>query len=253
MPRLTSFELQLAISAAVAAGVFVSLHFTAAPYGRHTRGGWGPAVPNRLGWIVMEGVAAVAILVFYLREGPQITPAIVLLLVLWEMHYINRAFVYPLRLRTRGKRMPVTVMMMAMAYNMWNGYLNGRWLGEHAEAYTNEWMFRPAFVAGLAIFAAGFALNVWSDEILLRLRPGEETGYAIPRGGPFRFVSCPNYLGELIEWSGWALMAWSPAGLVFVVWTAANLVPRARSHHRWYREQFADYPAGRKAILPFVY
>ena len=142
---------------------------------------------------------------------------------------------------------------MAMAFNTWNGYLNGHWLGVHAAEYSAAWMGHFHFVAGLICFAAGFAINVHSDEILLRLRRGTETGYAIPRGGLFRFVSCPNYFGELVEWSGWALMTWSPAGLVFALWTAANLVPRARSHHRWYRTEFADYPRERKAIIPFVY
>ena len=27
---------------------------TTAPYGRHTRKGWGPLMDNRLGWILME-------------------------------------------------------------------------------------------------------------------------------------------------------------------------------------------------------
>ena len=29
-------------------------------------------------------------------------------------------------------------------------------------------------------------------------------------------------------------------GLAFCVFTAANLIPRARSNHRWYREKFPD-------------
>jgi protein-S-isoprenylcysteine O-methyltransferase Ste14 len=201
----------------------------------------------------MEGVAVVAIGVFFLRERPQMTPTLWLLLGLWELHYLNRAMIYPLRTRTRGKRMPLTVMLMAMAFNTWNGYLNGRWLGERAAQYTVDWMQRPAFIAGAIVFAAGLAINVWSDEILLRLRADSDSGYAIPRGGLFRFVSCPNYLGELIEWTGWTLMTWSPAALVFVIWTTANLVPRARSHHRWYRDKFVEYPANRRAIFPFVY
>ena len=48
-------------------------------------------------------------------------------------------------------------------------------------------------------------------------------------------------------------LVWSPAGLLFAVWTAANLVPRARSHHTWYKENFPDYPANRKAIAPFLF
>lgn len=75
----------------------------------------------------------------------------------------------------------------------------------------------------------------------------------IPSGGLYRFVSCPNYLGEIIEWSGWALATWSLGGLSFAVWTAANLLPRAISHHKWYRSRFPDYPPKRLAILPFIW
>lgn len=96
---------------------------------------------------------------------------------------------------------------------------------------------------------AGFALNLHSDNTLLKLRKPGETGYSIPQGGGFRYVSCPNYLGEVMEWAGWALATWSLAGLAFFVFTAANLVPRALSHHRWYRERFEDYPPGRRAII----
>ena len=49
------------------------------------------------------------------------------------------------------------------------------------------------------------------------------------------------------------MLTWSPAGLVFFLWTAANLVPRARSHHRWYQERFPDYPRERKAVIPWLY
>lgn len=37
-----------------------------------------------------------------------------------------------------------------------------------------------------------------------------------------------------------------------LLWTLANLLPRALAHHRWYGEQFDDYPRERKAILPFL-
>jgi len=97
------------------------------------------------------------------------------------------------------------------------------------------------------------ALNIDSSRRLLQLKKANPNDYSIPRGGLFRLVSCPNYLGEIIEWLGWALLTWSPAGLAFAAWTMANLVPRARAHHRWYRERFPDYPARRKALVPGLF
>jgi steroid 5-alpha reductase family enzyme len=102
------------------------------------------------------------------------------------------------------------------------------------------------------LFALGVYINIQSDNILLNLRKPGESGYKIPYGGMFRYVSSPNYLGEIIEWTGYALACWSLPALSFAVWTIANLVPRAIAHHRWYQRQFSDYPAERKALIPFV-
>ena len=46
---------------------------------------------------------------------------------------------------------------------------------------------------------------------------------------------------------------WRIAVIAFAIWTIANLLPRARSHHRWYRERFAEYPSERRAMIPFVF
>lgn len=66
-------------------------------------------------------------------------------------------------------------------------------------------------------------------------------------------MSCANYFGELVEWTGYAIMTQSPAAVLFALWTAANLVPRARTHHRWYLQNLKGYPTNRRAILPFLY
>ena len=95
-------------------------------------------------------------------------------------------------------------------------------------------------------------VNIKSDKILRDLRKPGETGYKVPRGFLYKYVSCPNYLGELMEWFGWALMTWSLPGLAFALYTLANLGPRALANHRWYKDKFADYPTERKALLPFI-
>jgi len=236
-----------------AAFVFVYLFFVPAPYGRHIRQGWGPTIPNRIGWILMETPAVLSILAFYLTARAPGASIVWVLLGAWQVHYIYRTYIFPFTLQDRGKRMPVAVMFSGMLFNVFNGYINGRYLAWNAEQYDSTWLTSPAFLAGIAIFAAGLFINITADRTLINLRKNRDTGYGIPHGGLYRWVSCPNYLGEIIEWSGWALMTWSPGGLVFAIWTAANLLPRAISNHRWYREQFTDYPSNRKAVIPFVW
>jgi steroid 5-alpha reductase family enzyme len=130
--------------------------------------------------------------------------------------------------------------------------LNGSYTSTYGSHLDAAWASDPRFAAGILLFAAGYALNKHSDAVLRNLRGPGETGYKIPQGGGYRWVSSPNYLGELITWTGFAVASWSPAALSFVVMTAANLVPRALTHHRWYREKFPDYPPERKAILPGI-
>ena len=72
-------------------------------------------------------------------------------------------------------------------------------------------------------------------------------------GQAYRWVSSPNYLGEIIQWAGWALATWSAAGLAFFALTIANLAPRARSNQRWYRSEFPDDPADRRALIPYLW
>jgi len=102
------------------------------------------------------------------------------------------------------------------------------------------------------MFVGGFIINQISDKTLLSLREFNSTGYSIPYGGLFKYVSCPNFLGELIQWGGFALMTWCLPSLSFFIWTFVNLIPRAIDHHKWYKSTFPDYPKERKAIIPFL-
>ena len=61
-----------------------------------------------------------------------------------------------------------------------------------------------------------------------------------------------DYLGEILEWAGWALATWSFAGSAFAVFTLANLLPRALANHGWFKTQFADYPSSRRALIPYL-
>jgi steroid 5-alpha reductase family enzyme len=249
--ELELFRLLLVGVYVAAAVAFAALLFVTAPYGRHARPGWGPSFTNRLGWILMESPAVFVFAAVYGVGDHRFEPVPLVLLSLWMLHYFHRALVYPFLMRRTGGRMPLTIVAMGFVFNLVNAWLNARWIS-HLGPYADGAGGGPWLWAGVAVFVAGLTLNRASDRSLLRLRDCDESGYSIPRGGAFRWVSCPNYLGEIIEWAGWALASRSPAALAFAVFTAANLVPRAVAHHRWYRANFADYPAHRRALVPFL-
>ncbi len=244
------FNVLLAGWIIMAVAVFVFLLFVNAPYGRHARGSWGPVVSDRLGWIVMEAPAALVFALYFIRGTAPRTAVSWVFLGMWEAHYIQRAFIYPLTMRGTGRRMAILVAGMGLFYNTVNACFSGFYLFTLSGGYSLGWLSDPRFILGAGLFLAGYVVNRQSDTMLRALRRPGESGYSIPQGGMFRYVSCPNYLGELAEWVGWAIATWSVPGLSFAIWTAANLAPRARAHDRWYREHFADYPPARKALLP---
>lgn len=237
---------------AIAVVTFVALFFVTAPYGRFTREGWGPRFSPRLGWILMESPSLITFVVLFALGHQRNHPVAIVFLLMWAFHYVHRSFVYPFRVRSSRPSITVSVVLMGAAFNVGNGYLNARYLFTLGPSLENSWFLDPRFIAGVILFLAGYILNQYSDKTLIALRRPGETGYKVPTGGAYRLVSCPNYLGEMVEWGGWALACWNLGALAFLVWTVANLAPRAIKTHQWYRQEFPDYPPERKAFLPFL-
>ena len=230
---------------------FFTLLFITAPYGRHNRSGWGPSIPSKWGWIIMESPAVLLFLPIFFAGSHWNASVPIFLCVLWQAHYIHRTYIYPFRIRTPSKPMPVVVMLLAFVFQCLNAYVNARWISHLGDTYTYT-LLSPSVLAGAALFGAGVFINQWSDYILINLRQPGETEYKIPYGGFFQWITCPNYFGEILIWCGWAWASWSVAGWTFAFFTIANLVPRALKHHSWIRTKFVDYPAQRKAVLPFL-
>jgi len=246
------FDIVLWCFAGIAVVVFVVLLFVTAPYGRHARSGWGPTLPNQWAWLLMELPAPVGMAVWF-AVGGRFDAVSIVFLVVWQLHYCQRTFVFPFLMRPGDPPMPLSIAMSGFMFNVFNTYVNGRWLFHLSDPNQASWLTDPRFIAGVAVFLIGFAVNLHSDHLLRGLRGPGETCFKVPRGGMFHYVSGANYLGELVEWAGWALMTWSIPTAVFALWTFANLTPRARSNHRWYRDTFPDYPGDRKAMIPFVW
>lgn len=103
-------------------------------------------------------------------------------------------------------------------------------------------------------FFIGMAINLHADHVIRNLRKPGDTRHYLPEKGFYRYVTSANYFGELVEWTGFALLTASPAAWVFVWWTAANLVPRADAIYKRYCEEFGKQAVGsRKRIIPYIY
>lgn len=219
-------------------------------YGRYMKESQKGTVPALLGWLLFESPQLCAFAVAFWLSADEPSSVGVGLFVVWQAHYVHRAILYPIRMRSRHKRFPIGGIVAGVVFNTINGVLNGYAVAVSEHLSSTAWLVDPRFVVGAVVFVVGWSINFHSDSLLIGLRKDGFGGYRIPRGGMFRWVSCANYTGEIVMWCGWALATWTLAGFAFAVFTISNLLPRALSHHRWYQREFADYPPERKAVLP---
>jgi len=231
-------------------GLFVAPILTfilPAYYGRYTTGSVFP-INAKLSWIVQESPAFFLPFYFMLNSGPLPTRNIVVLMMMIT-HYFQRSFIYALLIRS-AKPVPISITFFAFVFCAYNGVMQGVSLTK-VHDLGNDFT-EPCFVVGSVLWLLGFIANLHSDHILRNLRKPGETGYKIPRGGLFEYVSAANYAAESCEWIGFAIAANTFPAYAFAVYTLANLVPRGCSHHQWYLTKFEDYPKERKAVIPFL-
>ncbi|CAI5449461.1 unnamed protein product [Caenorhabditis angaria] len=205
------------------------------------------SVPAGLAWFIQEFPAFIIPFV-YTFQAKTYYGILANLLVL--SHYSNRTFVFPFRLRSKNGS-PWFIVLLAVGFCCWNGFIQGCWNANYQPEIRNiDWI---SIVPGVAIFLTGMLINHRADSILLNLRKPGESGYKIPRGELYEYISCPNYFGEIIEWTGYAIAVQSLPALAFAIFTFCNIGPRAIQHHQWYKSKFPDYPKDRKALIPFIW
>lgn len=241
---------------ALAVVVFFALYHVRAGYGLLRDGHWGPQIGNRWGWFLMESPVFLAMLVFWLCSPRRFDAVPLIFLCLFQLHYFNRSFIYPMLLKGRSK-MPLGIIVMGVVFNLLNAAMQGLWIFYLAPEgrYSIDWLTTPQFIIGVVVFFAGMVINMHSDHIIRHLRKPGDTGHYLPKGGMFRYVSSANYFGEILEWTGFAILTWSAAGAVFAIWTFANLVPRADAIYHRYAEMFGEEfcKAHLKRVIPFIY
>ena len=247
---------------AMAIIVFIALFFFKAGYGYLSASHWGPKINNKAAWVIMESPAFIFLLLYvidYLLSGRDTGNEKTVLLIMaafFLVHYFQRAFIFPFLMRGKSE-MPILIMLMGMTFNGLNSYFIGSWLFEFAPAgkYTMEWLSSPQFIIGGLVFLTGMLINLDSDHVIRHLRKPGDTKHYIPKKGLYKYVTSANYFGELTEWVGYAILTWSPAGLLFAVWTFANLAPRSKAMKEKYEQEFGDEykELKKKNLIPFIW
>ena len=259
-----TFDIFLIAMSATALVVFLCLYFIKAGYGMFRTKQWGWSIDNKVGWVLMEAPAFCGMLgltVAGLCGSPSGASSVLfpslLLAALFLLHYFQRSFIFPFKMQGKSK-MPVAIMMMGVVFNLLNALMQGGGLfwfpNETLGLPLSEWIAQPHAWAGIIVFFLGMGINMHSDHVIRHLRAPGDTKHYLPQKGVYRWVTSGNYFGELLEWTGFAIAAATPAAWVFVWWTAANLVPRAHAIHKHYHAEFGDEALGaRRRIIPFIY
>ena len=253
MPEFTKFQINIIalIWTIIGILVFPLLLKINAPYGKHINSKFGVMMPNRLGWVIME-IPSLIIISYFFLITPKISRFLLFVFILWIFHYFHRSLIFPFMTRTKNKKIPIVIVLMGLFFNVINAGLNGYWMSHFFEGQKLTPLLTFRFGFGIFMFVVGMYINIRADYKLINLRSKPTNGYKIPRGWMFEYISCPNYFGEILEWSGFVIIAWNLPALSFLIWTMANLIPRALASHKWYKQYFVDYPQNRKALFPGI-
>ena len=108
---LQAYEWFLWGMAALAVVVFIALYHVKAGYGLLRDGRWGPKIGNRLGWFLMESPVFIAMCLFWFCSSRRFEATPLVFFGLFQLHYLNRAFIYPLLLKGQSK-MPLGIIVM---------------------------------------------------------------------------------------------------------------------------------------------
>jgi len=241
--------------------VFITLQFITPAYGMTFNNRWGFSVRSNIGWFIMEAPVFFAMLLLYfISIIYNIRPFNIVTFTMFfffEFHYFQRSFIFPLLMKGQSK-MPISIIMTGFVFNTFNAIMQGGWLFffSPANQYPISWFWSWQFIVGTLIFLLGMVINIYSDRIIRNLRVDiTDNNYYLPKGWPFTKVSSANYLGEILEWIGFALLTWSVSGAVFLLWTCANIIPRSKAvyarYTQFFGKEFTDLK--RYKIFPWIY
>ena len=241
--------MQLALITSIAMLVFIT--FKAIPYGKnYTRGTslLRCEVRDRLAVILANLPGPVIFLyaqLYYPNGDVLSVPSLVYL-----AHYAHRVLVYPWFRSRQSKPWPLESVIYFAVTNFIVGITFARAL---IFGGTKHPIWLQLILAGACVcFAICAGIH---DYKLCSLRTAGDSGYQIPQGLLFKWVSGPNYLMELLEWT--VYLFYLPFGFYMAVtgiWLLVNITGRAEANHDAYTKRLfkSRYPEDRCPYVPFI-
>jgi 3-oxo-5-alpha-steroid 4-dehydrogenase len=218
---------------------------------------WGPlqmqyskfraasGMPSRPGMVILYAVPLVVLTVLaspYLA-APTEVQAVVFGAVF--LHFAKRVLESLFLHRYSGPMTITTVIMVTSLYSLLTGVIG------YLNRQPMPAMDGIAWV-GVLLFIAGEIGNFLHHRRLAQMRQSTMK-YVIPRGLLFDYAICPHYFCELVAWFGILLMARHFALLLLFLFMVGYLTTRAVKTLRWYRQEFPNFPADVKVLVPFVF
>ncbi len=212
-----------------------------------------PRIHPYFAWTFMELPMLISIITvsIYFWESIDSWKSVICI-VIFGSHYFYRSFIYTYMIRKTASRTPLDIMIYGFSFNILIGCMTTYGFITDTLMVPFKNLEMAQMILGIALILIGFIIHTYHDNILIHLK-SKEGEYRIPHGGLFQYVSCPNYLGEIIEWTGMLLFSGSITFFLYYIYTFINVTWRPFHHHKWYKEKFTDYPAERKALIPFIY
>ena len=150
MFTLATYNTFLIVMAVVAVVVFIALSFVDAGYGYLFNPKFGFPIPNRIAWVIMECPVFIVMTILWWLSDVRFEIAPLVLFLIFQTHYFQRSFIFPLLIRGNSK-MPFGIMLMGAVFNTLNAFMQGGWIFYLApeQNYYDGWMCKQTILSAI--------------------------------------------------------------------------------------------------------
>lgn len=212
---------------------------------RYSKFAGDKGIPSRVGMFVLYSLPIVTSVGFGLPYLANANAVQWVVFAAITLHFVKRTLEVLFVHKYSGYMQTFTFVIIVVTYALIGGMISG--LNVKAIPAMDA-----LFYLGIVLFIIGEVGNYYHHKLLADLRSGT-TGYFIPRGGWFKYATCPHYFFELLAWLGIVLMSRHLFTVLAFIAMFGYLTGRSIKTRAWYRERFKDYPADRKFMIPYPF